>query len=406
MTSEQLTTPLRAAPPPRRRLQRWVSGGFDPPPVPPRPVRLLLGLGTATGTTVVTEAETGALTGLPRGGLGVLVPSYVARCEAQRHVAAVRHVLDRLAPVRRTHPALPITLWIGMQSGDEHADAAIERLRSIGSSLPGPARLPVVGLAMAGRGKLHTTNAALRVTRGLGYLGWLWIDDDVELDQNCLVRLVSRFLERGAVGAVGAHETALVTPTRPARMMDAVSHHTVPPSSYPAAGCMLVDTALVVDGIPHRRLADDGFVLFELLAEARDGQRPDFDVVAEARYTFYRVGRSGDTLRRLRRSLYSHTTSMADYPWPTARRYFSQFLFYGLWPLAPWDNRRGIARGLLRWAVKAVHFGWFSALVLALVLRHLVGRPVRRVAWGDDGDFRTPLGPATGTVTGDDDDGT
>ena len=128
----------------------------------------MLGLGTATGTTVMTEAETGALTGLPRGGLGVLVPSYVARCEARRHVAAVHHVLDRLAPVRRTHPALPITLWIGMQSGDEPADAAIERLRSIGSSLPGPGQLPVVGLAMAGRGKLHTTNAAAPPTAS----GW------------------------------------------------------------------------------------------------------------------------------------------------------------------------------------------------------------------------------------------
>jgi len=380
----------------RRRVQRWVSGGFDPLPAPESPIRLVFGHGEQAG--VEADAFPDLLDTLPYGGIGVLVPTYVARCSVDRQVAAVCHVLDRLAPIRVSRPALPITMWIGMQSDDQRADAAVERLQQL-VQMPRPdADVSVVGLAIAGRGKLKTINATLRLTVGLRYRGWLWIDDDMELDQDCLDLLVSRFLEGGAVGAIGAHQTALASPTPPARLMGAVSQQTVPPTSYPAAGCMIVETGIIAGGIPLRRLADDGFVLFELLDAAPDGEPANFEVLAEAQCRLYRVGRSADTLRRLRRSLYSHATSMADYPWRTARRYFSDFLFYGLWPLAPWDNSRGVARGVVRWLIKAVHFGCFCVLAIGLVIRNLLGCPIREVSWGDDGDYRSPLTPPSATM--------
>nr|ANQ31712.1 glycosyltransferase [Actinoplanes teichomyceticus] len=304
-------------------------------------------------------------------------------------------MLDRLVPVREAHPGLPVTVWIGIQADGGDA-AAIERVTAVLGHLRVPAGLVVVGAALAGRGKLLTTNAVLRVTAALRYTGWLWVDDDVELAPDCLQRLVTRFLERGGTGAVGACETAQISTTPSARMMDTVSEHTMPPYAYPAAGCMLVAADVVAGGISPRRLTDDGFVVFELLTRAPDGAAADFEVVPEARCGFCRIGRASDTLVRLRRSMYSHVVSMADYPSRTARRYFQQYLFYGLWPLAPWDGRRGPARGLVRWSIKAVHFTWFGAVAASLAVRGLAGHPVRGVTWGADGDFRTALDSTTG----------
>ncbi|WP_045744806.1 hypothetical protein [Actinoplanes rectilineatus] len=376
----------------RTTLQRLVARGYEPAR-PPAGAVTVVHRGTVT---------TGVPDGLPHGGLGVLLPTYVNRCGPEEQAAAVWHVLDRLAPVRAAHPALPLTVWIGMQSEDGDA-RAIERVTTLLGHLRVPAGLTVAGVALAGRGKLITTNAVLRVTAGLGYIGWLWVDDDVELAPDCLERLVTRFFERGGTGAVGASEVAQVSTTPSARVMDNVSAHTAPPYEYPAAGCMLVAADVVAGGISPRCLTDDGFVLFELLERAPDGGPADFEVFGEARCGFCRIGRAGDTLIRLRRSMYSHVVLMADYPVRAAHWYATRCLFYGLWPVAPWDGRRGIARGLIRWLIKALYLAWFCVVVASLAFRGLAGRPRRSVSWGTDGDFRTALdGTTAGTGGGAD----
>lgn len=364
----------------RTALQRVVARGYQPAP-PPRGTVTVVHEGTATA---------GRPAGLPQGGLGVLLPTYVNRCGLPEQVAAVQHVLDRLVPVRQAHPRLTVTVWIGMQS--EGGDArAIERVTAVLEHVRVPDGLVVAGAALAGRGKLLTTNAVLRVTADLGYTGWLWVDDDVELAADCLERLVTRFFERGGTGAVGAAEVAQVSTTPSARVMDNVSAHTAPPYEYPAAGCMLVAADVVAGGISPRCLTDDGFVLFELLSRAPDGGPADFEVFHEARCGFCRIGRAGDTLIRLRRSMYSHVILMADYPVRAARWYATRFLFYGLWPLAPWDGRRGTVRGLIRWGIKAAYLTWFGVVVASMAARGLAGRPRRSVSWGTDGDFRSAL---------------
>ena len=377
----------------RTWFQRRISHGYQPLP----PLDATAVLVTAAGRSCEVGSEAAAaerLAALPHEALGVLMPTYVARCVGAAHAAAVAHVLDQLEAVRRAYPGVPLTLWLGMQSDDHDGGAAVKRLCRLLAEQIVPDGVTLVGLALPGRGKLRTINAALRVTRSLDYVGWLWLDDDIELAENCLVQLVARFLERGRCGAVGAVETALPGDAAPARVMDAVSHHTTPPYDYPKAACMIVATDVVGGGIPLRRFTDDGYVLFELLSRVSADQPADFDMVPQARYRFYRVGRSGDTLRRLRRSLYSHVTCMADYPWPVAHRYLARHLFYGLWPLAPWDDRRGLRAGSVRWLLKAVHFSWLCLVAAGLLLRGLTRRPLRHVGWGDDGDFRTPLAGA------------
>ncbi|MFB7598157.1 glycosyltransferase family 2 protein [Streptomyces sp. NPDC056160] len=411
--------------------QRAVARGFDPAPAPDGPVALV------RDGLVLPGHD--ALTALPTGGLGVLLPTYVARCGLDEQRTALRHLLDALAEVRASRPGLPLTLWLGMQYGPGELGEAVRRLRALtgtaaraegagtaaaadgagptasadgagtdasvdgvetGTSVDAACTTPagaagalpadVVGFALPGPGKIRTVNAALRLSRPLGHTGWLWTDDDVHLAPGCLARLVARFQERGATGAVGAHLAALPRASAAARTMDRVSRVTTPPAPCPAAACMLVAAPVLAGGIPARRLADDGHVLFELLDPAAPDPWHDLEVLSEARGSFYRVGRSHDTLRRLRRSLYSHVTCTADYPWPVARLYLTGVLFHGLWPLAPWNGAGGWARGAKRWTVKAVQAAWFCSVAAGLAGRGLLGRPLRHVPWGDEGDFRSP----------------
>ena len=359
--------------------QRAVARGFDPLPPPHAPV-------TVVRSGELQQDPADLETGLPSGGLGVLLPTYVARCDLTAHERALRHLLAALADVWEARPDLPLTIWLGMQYGpDEHAEA-VDRLRRLTRASP----VPVVGFALPGRGKLRTVNTALRLSRRLGHTGWLWTDDDVEFGAGCLARIVDRFHERGCAGAVGAHLVALPRTSAASRTMDRVSGVTVPPGAYPAAACMLVAADVVAEGIPARRLADDGYVLFELLDPDAADPLHDLEVLPDARGSFYRVARTRDTLRRLRRSLYSHVTCASDYPWATARTYLTGTLFHGLWPLAAWDGSGGPVRGLKRWTVKAVHLTWFCSVAAGLAARGVAGRPLRHVPWGDDGDFLSP----------------
>ncbi|MET9296205.1 glycosyltransferase family 2 protein [Streptomyces sp. NPDC003077] len=386
--------------------QRAVARGFDPAPAPWGPVTVV-----RAGETVPPEereraaktpeeyeqaAETLA-SRLPHGGLGVLLPSYVARCDAPAHTTAFHHLRGALAEVRAAHPDLPLTVWLGMQYGPGEYEEALLRLRRLTELAPAD----TVGFALPGPGKPRTVNAALHLSRHLGHTGWLWTDDDIQLAPGCLPRLVTRFRERGHTGAVGAQLTALSRPSAASRTMDRISGVTVPPDAYPSAACMLVATDVVAGGIPARRLADDGHVLFELLDPDAPDPLHDLEVLPDARGSFYRVSRTHDTLRRLRRSLYSHVTCTSDYPWATSRTYLTRILFHGLWPLAPWDGSGGTARGLKRWTIKAVHLTWFCAVAGELAVRGLAGRPLRQVAWGDEGDFQSPAaeaGPGGGGV--------
>ncbi|MFJ9901061.1 glycosyltransferase family 2 protein [Streptomyces sp. NPDC091280] len=365
--------------------QRAVARGFDPPPPPHTPVTLV-----RSGEIQLDPAN--LETALPAGGLGVLLPTYVARCGLTAHQTALRHLLDALADVRQARPGLPLTVWLGMQYGPGEQAEALDRLRALTGA--GQPDVPVIGFALPGRGKIRTVNTAFQLSRRLGHTGWLWTDDDVEFGPGCLARLVDRFHERGCTGAVGAHMVALPRATAAARTMDRVSGITVPPGAYPAAACMLVAGDVVADGIPVRRLADDGHVLFELLDPDAADPLHDLEVLPDARGAFYRVSGTYDTLRRLRRSLYSHVTCAADYPWPTARTYLTGTLFHGLWPLTAWDNSGGPVRGLKRWTVKAVHLTWFCCVAAGLAARGATGRPLRHVPWGDDGDFMSPAAEA------------
>ncbi|MEV0264668.1 glycosyltransferase family 2 protein [Streptomyces sp. NPDC050617] len=382
---------------PRRAVQRLVDRGRGRVRAPGGavPVTAVLAGPGGEWRRVPEAAARDALPSVAPGGVAVLCPTFVARCGEDGHRAVVGHLLSQLAELHDAQPALPLVLWIGMQwfpgrEGEE--EEAARRLAALGRQAAREAPwLPFAGLCLPGPGKVRTTNAAIRLGAAHAPAGWLWLDDDVVAEPGCATLLVERFLAGSRRGAVGAVKVPLATGHRTSRLLRALGGATAPRRAHPHACCMLVADGVVRGGIPAELDMDDAFVLFELLDPRAAEPFHDLELVEGARCRFYQGAGFGETVRRLRISLLYHLTFMARYSWPAARVYFQQSLFYGLWPLAPWDGSRGVRTGLLRWLVKTVHFGWFAGYAGVLAFRGVTGlRPAPEGGLYSAG-FQSPL---------------
>ena len=368
-----------------KTLRKLIARGFDPEPDPPLdPAWLALDAGGVCAQ-VAPERARAAIAAAPAGVLCALLPTYVSRCSREEHLAACEHAVLRLREAREALPGTALFLIVGMQFGPGEEREAADRLAAMGRRLaahPDPAP-GFLGLALPGTGKRRTINAALRLGSSPNVRGWIWLDDDTRMEPGCLARLARRFVARGCRGSVGATVIRLADASRPSGWLRRVKTVTVPRRSYPQACCMVVETGILANGIPERRFSDDGFVFFELLDPSREDPYADLEVLAEARCSTFVGGGFRDTVRNLRRTLYSHVLCMADYPTAKARFYFRHSLFHGLWPLAPWAGPK-------KWLAKAVHFAWFCGVASRLALRGLARRPLRHVEWGAYSRYRVP----------------
>jgi hypothetical protein len=338
---------------------------------------------SARGSTGVEIGELPQRLRSSRRGIGLLLPTFVRRCSAEEQAGAVDGILNQLRITRQAHPALPLLFVVGMQwqGEDEHREA-LRRLRALGEIVARGGVCSYLGLALPGPGKNRTINASLVATASLDLLGWLWVDDDVELSPTCIQLLVTEFMKEGGKGSVGA-QTVIRTPSDDTwgQRVSWAKKMTVLRRSYPHACCMLVERSVIAEGIPKRRYSDDGFVFFRLLRPADADPLRDMHIVPDALCYIPAESRPKNIVRRWRRLIYSHLVCLGDEPAENAGYYFRQMLFYGLWPIAPFDRRNGLRRGAVRWGIKAVYFTWFCAEASLLVMRGMVGRPLRSVQW-------------------------
>jgi hypothetical protein len=370
-------------------LRRLIARGFEPEPDPPIEPVWLARDGAGHPVPVPGPEARAAVAAEPADVLCALLPTYVSRCSREEHLVICEHAALRLREVPAALPGITPVLIVGMQHAPGEEREALDRLAEMGRRLAAAGPLPrFLGLALPGPGKRRTINVALRLLGSASNVrGWIWLDDDTRMEPECLARLAGRFLARGGHGAVGATVVRLADASRPSGWLRRVKRVTRPRRSYPQSCCMVVETGVLAAGIPERRFSDDGFVFFELLDPAREDPYGELEVLAEARCSTYVGGGLRDTVRNLRRSLYSHILCMADYPPAKARFYFRHSLFHGLWPLAPWAGGR-------KWLAKALHFAWFCGVAAKLALRGVAGRPLRRVEWGAYSRYRLP--PAAG----------
>lgn len=366
----------------RGRIRSLLARGYEPEPDPPLSIEAVVPVPAGSWARVALDELQPLLDDSLRHGLGILLPTFVRRCSLDEQTRAVNRIVVQSRDTREAHPDLPLLVVVGMQwQGEEH-DEAVRRLEELGEVVARGGVGSYLGLCVPGPGKNRTINASLGATASLDLLGWFWTDDDAKWSPGCFRRLVTEFLKRGCRGAVGAQ--IIVRADRGEKWTERVSWAkkvTTLQRPYPFASCMIVAPSVIAGGIPKRRYSDDGFVFFRLL-RPRDGDPlHDLSIVTDAVCHLSTENRPRNVLRRWRRLIYSHLISLSDETSDNARYYFRQVLFYGLWPIAPWDGRRGLRLGAVRWSIKAFYFLWFCAEASLLLTRGIIGRPLRSVRW-------------------------
>lgn len=378
--------------------RRWIARGYRPNHRWTVPVEHVV---AGPGGRVERAPLDGVLTRLPAGvRFAALCPTFVDRAGAEEQRATIVAFLDRVEEAAHAFPGAPFVVFVGMQwrSEDERHES-LRRLAVLAGDASARDGLAFVGLSLPGPGKIRTLNAAIRVAEALNVAGLAWVDDDVRLEPRCLERMFARFDAKGGRGAVGATKIASARPYLTSRVLARAKAISAPATNYPHACCILAALSVLRGGIPDRYASDDGFVCFSLL----DPTLPDplvwLELVPDARCHYYVAGPAGETVRRIRRLLLNHHVYLADYPLPVARCYFRHILFYGMWPLAPFDRANGIIRGVQKAAIKWAYFALFAAVGMELYLRGLAHRPLRGVTWGGYTGYEVP-GANVLTATG------
>jgi hypothetical protein len=384
-----------------RPLRRLIARGYRPAPPPEVSVTCLIGpSGGGTPQVAVPAGRVADHLGAGHAdGIGVLLPTYVARAPLDSHRESVSDLLDQLREVRAAYPRRALVLFVGMQWDPGEERIALDRLAELRTGVGAKPGIAFVGVAMPRIGKAAMLNAVFAVATGLRLAGVAWIDDDVRLRSQCLARVIGAFLARGAQGSVGARKVPEPTRFTAARLLHRGKTVTKTPRfAYPHGCCMIVDAELVRAGIPWRYTCEDDYFCFALL----DPDHPDpmhrMHIATDALCHHTVGGRFGEIRRRVRRSLLTAAVLMADFPLPVARIYWAMY-FHGLWPLARPETGRGFRFAAVKWLLKAVHFLWFARVAGGLAVRGLIGRPRAEIPWAAYSWQGRPAGATQAGVT-------
>lgn len=231
-------------------------------------------------------------------------------------------------------------------------------------------------------GKIAALNTAFRLAAStVRFVGW--VDDDVELGQDTLVRLLREIQHMPAPAAVGAVKVPYRSPHRTSHALARAKAVMPSAMNYPHGCAMIVTADVVRRGIPERYASDDGWVCFQLLDPAADDALWRLHLAPETSVNYVVGGGLRSTLRRLRRQRIGQLLLMADAPPPVSHCYLHQCLLNGvsLLPINLQEVRIDAAtleRCLYSW----VHV--LSTLLLAgeLALRGLFRLPLSDIGWG------------------------
>jgi hypothetical protein len=366
------------------RTVRWaIRRGYQPAAVDPPPTEcLVVRPGSAVARAGLPVSAVDAVLGDGfRGGLALVLPTYVGRAPLSSHRETVGELVAQLADLPPPVTARPLVLVVGMQWRDDQHDEAVERLERLSEIAVSGCGLTFVGISMPQAGKSRMLNAAFELATGLGLAGVAWVDDDVTFSTGCVGRLLEEFLERGARGSVGASKVPRPNPYAAARLLHRGKQITKTPKfGYPHGCCMVIDAELVARRIPHRYTCEDDYFCFALLDPRHENPLHRTHIVADAICYHLTGGPAGEIRTRVNRSLLTAAVLMSDFPADVAGRYWHMY-FYGLWPLAPAARGHGFRFAAKKWLLKSVHFAWFSGVALQLAARGAVGRPRHEIPW-------------------------
>jgi hypothetical protein len=325
-----------------------------------------------------------------RKQIAIFLPTMLARFD----LAGVGEFLDEIGREIRfaiEEADVDIHLYIAMQYGggsEVKGRAAVEMmLQTLAQSLRGtPARVGMVALLLPGPGKIVSINAMTALASDRKVEAVVLIDDDVAFSAKCFSRLIQAYLASPAPVAIGARKIGQPFATSSSQILSRMKTFTQPAVNYPHACCMIVSIEVIAPEIPLIYSSDDGYVCFRLLqpwsAEPLERLR-----LLDHAYCYHQVGGrdAGEIFSRIRRMLLHHHLFLSHADRQSTGYYLSQLLFFGMWPLVPFDRANGWGRGIIKCLLKYAYAIWFGKIAIELIVRGFSNRPLSEISWGGMG---------------------
>jgi hypothetical protein len=256
--------------------------------------------------------------------------------------------------------------------------------------------VPVLVLVSMARGKIAALNLAIgTLTAATRYVGW--VDDDVRLEPHCLARMLHRLRDLAAPAAVGATKKPHTSPHRTSAALARAKAAMPSAMNYPHGCALMVSVEVVADGIPGRYANDDGWICVQLLEPGSPDPFARLVLVPDASVHYTVAGNLQSSVRRLRRQRLGQVLLVADTDRATRHCYISRSFLQGV-NLVPIRSGLPIGEALALGLYSWVHVLTSVLLIVELMVRAVVGRPLRHVTWGSPAslDARSALASTSG----------
>lgn len=315
-------------------------------------------------------------TAIPPAEVIVILPTTLSRLDDDQFAHSIEQLLARLRETQRAHQ-LSAGLVVLTQVGSSEEFEIARRRRYLVGDAPDVSATFIVS---QGSGKLPALNLVLDLLpSATRYVGW--VDDDVDIEPMGVTHLTARLAELDAPAAVGARKVPHVSGHATSEAMSKAKGLMPSAMNYPHGCAMMVTRDVVASGIPTRYASDDGWVCFQLLRPDRPDPFESLKIEDSAAVHYTVAGDFWSTVRRLRRQRIGQLLLMADAPADIAWCYVRHCFLVGTALLPRFRTeppRTAVRRSTYSW----VHLGSTTALAIELMVRGLIGKPLRKVEWG------------------------
>jgi hypothetical protein len=367
------------------QFRKYISAAYQPLPIPSFEEKYFL----KKKGNITRSIEPNEINNIPPPSkketrIGIILPTYVSRCNNRDFEYAVSHLSEQLKELHFHSSHIELIVFLGMQwQGLEEQEAFLrvnKGLNILSENVP----FAIIGSTVPILNKNLTLNIFFKFVRPLEIAGMLWIDDDITMKPHCLNNLIMRFINNNSEGAYGAKKIPVKKNFNGSKFLSFVKKFIKTKSrQYPHGCCMVVSKKYISDGIPERfiGIGEDGYFCFLLLDPLHYAPLHNLKIAEDAECYYYVGGPFRELYPRLRRTILHTLILMADFPKKTSRYYFREIWFYGLWPFGAFEKHKHFFLAFLKYIFKFFYFIWVAVVWVKLVFRGLFKHPLTGIKW-------------------------
>lgn len=188
-----------------------------------------------------------------RSDLAVILPTYIERCTSATHAEAISDLLAHVSRFAGGAERRTVGLIVAMQHSPDDLPRAQAHVDEILRALDPKQRAQVKMLLLDVHSKVAALNASMGLLRSWGHAGLVgWVDDDVELAPEALLRMAEYLTNNASVQVVGAAKKPVANQQKSARVFHNIKLIVKATGRPHPHGCALLGRMEALgDGIPQ-----------------------------------------------------------------------------------------------------------------------------------------------------------